>query len=209
MTPETWVAFLVAAILISVSPGAGAVACMATGMRYGYRLGIWNIFGMQVGIALQLALVGAGLGAVLAASTLAFTVLKWLGVAYLAWLGWKAWHAPAVPVEVDRAAVPATTRSALFGQGFLVNATNPKATVFFLAVLPPFIDPARPLLPQYLAVVATLTVVDLFVMSGYTLFAARVLRLMRAPRQIRVMNRVFGGLFIGAAALLATFKRAV
>ena len=59
MTFETWLAFLVAAILISVSPGAGAVACMATGMRYGYRLGIWNIFGMQVGIALQLAVVGA------------------------------------------------------------------------------------------------------------------------------------------------------
>lgn len=90
MTLETWLAFLVAAVLISVSPGAGAIACMTTGMRYGYRLGVWNIFGMQVGIALQLAIVGAGLGAVLAASTLAFTVLKWLGVAYLAWLGWRA-----------------------------------------------------------------------------------------------------------------------
>ena len=60
MTLETWLAFFVAAILISVSPGAGAVACMTTGMRYGYRRGIWNIFGMQVGIALQLAIVGAG-----------------------------------------------------------------------------------------------------------------------------------------------------
>ncbi len=208
MTLETWLAFLVAAILISVSPGAGAVSCMAAGMRYGYRLGVWNILGMQVGIALQLAIVGAGLGAILAASALAFTILKWLGVAYLAWLGLKAWRAPAVPVEVDRTAMPATTRGALFAQGFLVNATNPKATVFFLAVLPPFIDPARALLPQYLTVVATLTVIDLFVMSGYTLFAAKVLRLMRAPAQIRLMNRLFGGLFMAAAALLATFKRA-
>ena len=83
MTLESWLAFLVAAILISVSPGAGAVACMTTGMRYGYRLGIWNIFGMQAGIALQLAIVGAGLGAILATSTFAFTALKWLGVAYL------------------------------------------------------------------------------------------------------------------------------
>jgi homoserine/homoserine lactone efflux protein len=207
MTFETWAAFLVAAILISVSPGAGAVACMATGMRYGYRLGIWNIFGMQVGIALQLAIVGAGLGAVLAASTLAFTILKWLGALYLAYLGWRAWSAPAVPLSVDRASMPPTTPGALFAQGFLVNATNPKATVFFLAVLPPFIDPARSLLPQYLTVVATLTVVDLVVMSGYTLFAAKVLRLMRAPAQIRLMNRVFGGLFVAAAALLATFKR--
>ena len=97
---------------------------------------------------------------------------------------------------------------ALFVQGFLVNATNPKATVFFLAVLPQFIEASRPLLPQYLTVVATLTAVDLVVMSGYTLFAAKFLALLRAPRQIRFVNRLFGGLFVGAAALLATFKRA-
>ncbi len=208
MNLETWLAFLVAAILISASPGAGAIACMTTGMRHGYRLGVWNILGMQIGIGLQLAVVGVGLGAVLATSTFAFNVLKWLGVAYLAWLGWRAWNTPAVPVSVDRTALPAVTRSELFVQGFLVNATNPKATVFFLAVLPQFIDAARSLLAQYLVVVATLSVIDTVVMSGYTLFAAKVLSLLRAPRQMRLMNRLFGGLFIGAAALLASFKRA-
>jgi homoserine/homoserine lactone efflux protein len=206
MTLETWLAFLVAAVLISVSPGAGAVACMTSGMRYGYRRGIWNIFGMQVGIALQLAIVGAGLGAVLATSTAAFTALKWLGVAYLCYLGVKQWRAPAEPVRVGEAH-GGGTRTALFVQGFLVNATNPKATVFFLAVLPQFIEASRPLLPQYLTVVATLTAVDLVVMSGYTLFAAKFLALLRAPRQIRFVNRLFGGLFVGAAALLASFKR--
>jgi homoserine/homoserine lactone efflux protein len=206
MALEIWLAFLVAAVLISVSPGAGAVACMTTGMRFGYRRGIWNIFGMQAGITLQLAVVGAGLGAILATSTLAFTALKWLGVAYLCWLGFKQWRAPAEPVRPDDSR-GGGTRAALFAQGFLVNATNPKATVFFLAVLPPFIDTARPLLPQYLAVVGTLTAVDLAVMSGYTLFAAKFLRLLREPRQIRFVNRLFGGLFVGAAALLATFRR--
>lgn len=207
MTLETWLAFFVAAILISVSPGAGAVACMTTGMRHGYRRGIWNIFGMQVGIALQLAVVGAGLGAILATSTAAFTVLKWLGVGYLCWLGVRQWRAPAEPVRVG-AEHRGGTRAALFAQGFLVNATNPKATVFFLAVLPQFVDPARPLAAQYLTVCATLTVVDLVVMSGYTLFAAKFLGLLRAPRQIRFVNRLFGGLFVAAAALLASFKRA-
>ena len=207
MTLETWLAFLVAAILISVSPGAGAVACMTSGMRHGYRRGIWNIFGMQVGIALQLAIVGAGLGAVLATSTMAFTALKWLGVAYLCYLGVRQWRALAEPVHLGEGRGGGTP-AALFAQGFLVNATNPKATVFFLAVLPQFIDAARPLVPQYLAVCATLTVVDLVVMSGYTLFAAKFLRLLREPRQIRFVNRLFGGLFVGAAALLATFKRA-
>jgi len=206
MTLGTWLAFLVAASLISVSPGAGAVACMTTGMRHGYRRGIWNILGMQVGIALQLAIVGAGLGAILATSTAAFTALKWLGVAYLCWLGIRQWRAPAEPVHVGDARSGGRA-GALFAQGFLVNATNPKATVFFLAVLPPFIDASRPLLAQYLAVVATLTAVDLVVMSGYTIFAAKFLGLLRAPRQIRFVNRLFGGLLVGAAALLAGFKR--
>jgi homoserine/homoserine lactone efflux protein len=209
MTLDTWLAFLVAAILISASPGAGAVACMATGTRYGYRLGIWNIFGMQVGAALQLAVVGAGLGAILAASTAAFTALKWLGVAYLCYLGWKQWRAPAEALRVEGGNGRDGTARALFLQGFLVNATNPKATVFFLAVLPQFIDPLRPLVAQYLIVVATLTVIDLVVMSGYTIFAAKFLRLLRAPHHIRWVNRLFGGLFVGAAALLASFKRAV
>lgn len=206
MTLETWAAFLVAACLISVSPGAGAVACMTTGMRYGYGRGIWNIFGMQIGIAFQLAIVGAGLGAILATSTVAFTALKWLGVAYLCWLGVRQWRAPATPVHVGEGRSGGSA-GGLFAQGFLVNATNPKATVFFLAVLPPFIDATRPLLAQYLAVVATLVAIDLVVMSGYTLFAAKFLAVLRAPRQIRFVNRLFGGLFVGAAALLATFKR--
>jgi homoserine/homoserine lactone efflux protein len=209
MTLDTWLAFLVAALLISASPGAGAVACMATGTRYGYRRGIWNIIGMQVGAALQLAVVGAGLGAILAASTAAFTALKWLGVAYLCYLGWKQWRAPAEALRVEGGNGRDGTARALFLQGFLVNATNPKATVFFLAVLPQFIDPLRPLVAQYLIVVATLTVIDLVVMSGYTIFAAKFLRLLRAPHHIRWVNRLFGGLFVGAAALLASFKRAV
>ncbi len=209
MTLETWLTFLIAQVLISVSPGPGAIACMTNGMRHGYRLGIWNILGMQVGIAVQLAVVGVGLGAVLATSTLAFNVIKWLGVAYLAWLGWQAWNTRAVPMQVEGAAAPTTTRGKLFMQGFLVNATNPKTTVFFVAVLPQFIDPARPLLPQYLVVAATFAVVDIVVSSGYMLFAAKVLTLLRAPQQIRWMNRLFGGLFLGAAALLASFKRLV
>ncbi len=207
MALSTWLAFVVAAILISVAPGAGAVACMATGMRYGLRLGLWNILGMQVGIALQLAVVGAGVGAVLAASTGAFTAVKLAGAAYLVWLGWKQFHAPAEPPEVD-GAVSDTGRRQLFWQGFLVNGSNPKATVFLLAVLPQFIDPARPLLVQYLICAATLTAIDIPVMGAYTLFAARVLKRLRQPRQIRWMNRGFGGLFMAAGGVLATFRRA-
>jgi homoserine/homoserine lactone efflux protein len=206
VTLSVWLAFLVASFVISLSPGAGAVYAMSCGMRGGYRHALVGIVGMQFGLALQLVVVAVGLGAVLATSTLAFNVVKWAGVAYLVWLGWQQFRAEPRAMSVDGGAPEASSRDA-FVRGFLVNASNPKATVFFLAVVPPFIDPARPLVAQYLAVMGTLAMTDLIVMSGYALLAARVLRLLREPHHIRWMNRAFGGLFMLAGGLLATFKR--
>ena len=106
-----------------------------------------------------------------------------------------------------RAPPPPPPRRDLVLRGFLVNASNPKAVVFMLAVVPQFIDTARPLVGQYLLIAATLVAVDLVVMGGYTGLAAKLLRLLREPRQVRLVNRIFGGLFVGAALLLASFRR--
>ena len=92
-------------------------------------------------------------------------------------------------------------------KAWAINATNPKGVLFMLAVVPQFIQPAKDLLPQYLVIGATLAFTDMVVMAGYTLLAAKVLRLMQGPQHVRLMNRLFGGLFIGAGMLLATFKR--
>lgn len=97
---------------------------------------------------------------------------------------------------------------ALVFRGFLVNASNPKAIVFILAVLPQFLDPRGELVVQYLQMGTTMVVVDLIVMAGYTGLAAKVLRLLRTPRQQRLVNRSFATMFAGAAALLATVRRA-
>ena len=207
MPLETWLAFFVAAWLISLSPGAGAISCMAAGMRYGYARAMWNILGLQLGILFVLAIVAAGLGAIMAASTTLFAAVKWLGAAYLVYLGIRQWRAPAAPVTDAGADVTGTPRQ-LVTPGFLVNATNPKGIVFMLAVLPQFIDPALPQLPQYVVCGATLFFTDLVVMSGYTGLAAKVLRLLREPHHVRWVNRTFGGLFVAAGAVLATFRRA-
>ena len=98
-------------------------------------------------------------------------------------------------------------RSALLVRGFLVNASNPKALVFFLAVMPQFVVPTAPLLPQYLAIGATMVVVDLVVMGLYTGLAVRLLTWLRTPRQQTALNRVFSGLFAGAAVVLALVRR--
>jgi len=209
MTVETWLAFFAASWLISLSPGAGAISAMAAGLRFGLARAMANIAGLIAGILFVLLVVAAGLGALLAASTVAFTAVKWLGVAYLVWLGIEQWRAPAFAVDAAAAAgTLGATRRQLFVRGFLVNATNPKGIVFMLAVLPQFIDPARPQLAQYAICGATLVFTDLVVMTGYAAFAAKALRLLRKPRQIRAMNRAFGGLLMTMGALLATFKRA-
>jgi homoserine/homoserine lactone efflux protein len=208
MSLETWLAFFVASWLISLSPGAGALSCMAAGLRYGFERAFANIVGLILGIMFVLAIVVAGLGALLAASTVAFAAVKWIGAAYLVWLGIQQWRAPAFAVDAEAAQRElGGTPGQLVLRGFLVNATNPKGILFMLAVLPQFIDPARPQLPQYAICGATLVFTDLVVMSGYTAFAARVLRLLREPHHIRWMNRAFGGMFVAAGALLATFKR--
>jgi homoserine/homoserine lactone efflux protein len=209
MTLETWLAFFVASWLISLSPGAGAISCMAAGMRFGFRRALWNILGLQLGILLVLVIVAAGLGALLAASTYAFEAVKWFGAGYLVWLGIQQWRAPAVPIDAAAAesALGGTPRELVL-RGFLVNATNPKGIIFMLAVLPQFIDPARPQFVQYAICAATLFFTDLVVMAGYTGLAARALAALRAPSHIRWVNRAFGSLFVAAGAVLATFRRA-
>ena len=181
---------------------------MSAGVRYGYSRALWNIAGLQLGILLVLLIVALGLGAVIAASTTLFLAIKWFGVVYLVWLGITQWRSPATPVAEDALAgdVDGMPRRLLL-RGFLVNATNPKGIVFMLAVLPQFIDPATPQVPQYLMCAATLFFTDLVVMSAYTGLSARMRRALREPHHIRWMNRTFGGLFVAAGALLATFKR--
>ncbi|WP_040260258.1 homoserine/homoserine lactone efflux protein [Pseudomonas massiliensis] len=208
MAWHTWLAFLVASWVISLSPGAGAIASMSSGLRYGFARGYWNALGLQLGLALQIAIVAAGVGAILATSAMAFTLIKWFGVAYLLYLAVRQWRAAPMDMSDAAAAPEGASRAGLVFRGLLVNVSNPKALVFMLAVLPQFIDPGAPLLIQYLIIGATMVSVDLIVMAGYTGLASRVLRLLRSPRQQRRLNRTFAGLFVGAATLLASLRRA-
>ena len=222
--------------MISISPGAGAVFAMSNGLAYGFKRGFMATIGLILGIWTLLGVVALGLGALLASSTWAFSVVKWCGVAYLIWLGVMQWrarvpesrvenakveHAKFESAKVEHASVdpakldgsPANPAAAPFNwrkillKAWAINATNPKGVLFMLAVVPQFIQPSKDLLPQYLVIGATLAFTDLVVMAGYTLLAAKVLRLLQGPRHVRLMNRLFGSLFIGAGMLLASFKR--
>ena len=208
MALDTWLAFFLASWIISLSPGAGAIASMSSGLQYGFLRGYWNAIGLQLGLAMQIAVVAGGLGAILAASSTAFYAIKWFGVGYLVYLAIKQWRALPMDMSEDAAIRPIGKPLAMMFRGFLVNASNPKALVFMLAVLPQFVNPQAPLLIQYLILGATMISVDMIVMAGYTGLASKVLRLLRTPKQQKRMNRTFAGLFVGAAGFLASLHRA-
>lgn len=204
MTLAVWLGFLLAAILIAVTPGPGAVLSISTGMRHGYWSALIAILGLQAAILVHLIIVAIGFGALIATSETAFFVTKLIGTGYLVWLGFQKWRAPPVPVDVDRLPV---RRTGLFIQGLLVNLTNPKAIIFIGALVPQFIDPGRAQLQQYLLIALTLCATDIVVMSVYALTGRRLGRWLHDPRAIRGQNRLFGGLFISAGVFLAFSSR--
>lgn len=207
MSFSTWLAFLAASWAISFSPGPGAVSAMASGLKYGFRRGYWTTVGLILGILGQFLIVAVGLGAVLAASETAFNLLKWLGAAYLVYLGWLQFRTDAAPVAVESAPAADFRIRDLVLRGCLINLTNPKGTVFLMAVVPQFLNPAAPLAMQYVLIAGTLCLTDLVAMGCYTTLASRVLKLLRKPGHVRWVNRSFGAMFILAGTVLATFSR--
>ena len=202
MSYQLWLGFMVACWVISVSPGAGAIASMSSGLNYGFRRGYWNALGLQLALLVQIGIVAAGAGVLFATSPWAFLAIKWFGVGYLLYLAYLQWRAPVQSIQIQQEQ-PTKSAAKLVLSGFLVNMSNPKAIVFLLAVLPQFLDLSRPQLPQYLIMALTMITIDLMVMAGYTGLAAKVLRLLRSPSQQKIMNRSFAILFAGAALLLS------
>lgn len=209
MSWSLWLALFVTTLVVSLSPGPGVLAAVSAGLQHGFARGHAVAYGLALGVWTQLAVIGLGLGALLAASEWAFTAVKWVGAAYLVWLGIQQWRAPAqgLAVQAPAADAPVLTRRAILLRGWGVNALNPKGTVFLLAMLPQFINPGQPLLPQYAVIALTCGVIEIGVMVFYAGLAARLQHRLRAGRHMRWVNRGLGSLFILAGTALALFKR--
>lgn len=202
MSFQIWLAFMLACWVISISPGAGAIASMSSGLNYGFKHGYWNALGLQVALLVQIGIVAAGAGVLFATTPWAFLLVKWFGILYLLYLAYLQWTAPTQSIDIQND-LPNKSRGKLVLYGFFVNMSNPKAIVFLLAVLPQFIDLTQPQWPQYSIMAMTMISIDLIVMAGYTGLAAKVLRLLKSPKQQKYMNRTFAVLFSCAASLLS------
>ncbi|WP_394252752.1 homoserine/homoserine lactone efflux protein [Vibrio profundi] len=204
MDTHVWLAYVVTAIVFSLAPGSGTVNSISNGLSYGTRKSLASIAGLQLGLMIHIALVGAGIGALVAQSALAFSIIKWVGVVYLVWLGVQKWR--------DRYSMVAQQNSTnmsswtLMRKAVLINLTNPKSIVFLVALFPQFLNPSEPQMPQLLVLGITTVIIDGIVMLGYTSLAAQMGRFIRSDRVMGRINKVFGGMFMGCGALLAAAK---
>ncbi|ELI5382229.1 TPA: homoserine/homoserine lactone efflux protein [Vibrio parahaemolyticus] len=204
MDTHVWLAYVVTAIVFSLAPGSGTVNSISNGLSYGTRKSLGAIVGLQIGLAIHIALVGAGIGALVAQSATAFTIIKWVGAAYLVWLGIQKWHDTSGLIANE--SHKEMSGSALLYKAVLINLTNPKSIVFLVALFPQFIDPAKDQLTQLLALGVTTVVIDACVMLGYTTLAAQMGRFIRSDKIMGKINKVFGSMFMGCGALLAAAK---
>jgi len=204
VTPE----FLLTTLIVVATPGAGVLYTVAAGISRGSRASLVAAFACTLGIVPHMIAAVTGLAAIMHASAMAFTVIKWLGVAYLLYLAWKTFRDKSVFEEVQTdCAKPSLWR--VIVSGVLVNTLNPKLTIFFFAFLPQFVAPDRDgavLLMVWLS--AIFMAVTLVVFSVYGVFAAAVRReVISRPRIVAWIRRSFAATYVILAGRLAAQTR--
>lgn len=209
MSFNTWLLYVAAVFILTVTPGPSVLMCIASGMAHGAKRTIFCALGSVTAVVCIMAASALGLGAILAVSESLFAAIKWLGVAYLLYIGVTTLLAKNVDFTVSETAKSVDTVPArrLFVNGFLIGASNPKALLFFTAFFPQFLDASTPQMPQFTVLCATFVCFELFWLMFYAAFASRIAPWLRTAGRAKMFNRVVGTSFVAAAALLATVKR--
>lgn len=210
MTLSTWWLFVAMTFVVSATPGPNMLYVMTVSAREGLRAAVVAMAGCMTALLAMMSLSAAGLGALLQRFPDLFDALRLAGAAYLAYLGIKCWRSPVHDAEraSGTQAVAAVrgvgaVRGAVYRQGFLVAASNPKAIVFAAAFFPQFLDPTVPQGPQFAVLLVTFSVIEVAWYVVYAVSGQRLsVYLQRAP-VMRAFNRLTGGVFVGFAALMA------
>lgn len=209
MSIEHWLAFVAASAVLLAIPGPTILLVISYALGHGRKVASATVAGVALGDFTAMTASMLGLGALLATSATIFTVLKWVGAAYLIWLGIKLSRAPiAVEAEDGTMAVPAEKPLKIFLHTYIVTALNPKSIVFFVAFLPQFLDLSRPLFNQMLIFETTFLVLATLNATLYALMASAARQTIRKPKVQAIVNRTGGSLLIGAGLLTAGLRRA-
>ena len=201
MTLETWALFAVTETALCFTPGPAVLLVLSQGLTRGTGPSVYANLGILAGNAVYFALSATGLGAVLLASYELFSAIRWLGAAYLVWLGVTAFFGKSRVFKVSAAARTSPART--FVNGFVLQVANPKALVFFVALLPQFIDPRGSVLAQVAILGVTSVVVEFLVLLAYGALAGRLTSVAARPRFQALANRVTGTLLVAAGVSVA------
>jgi len=207
MTIETWLAFTIAYLVISAIPGPSVLMVVSQSLSKGLVPAMLCIVGDIFGGIAVMALSYAGLGAILATSTELFQVVKWCGVAYMAYLGWASIRdARNQAAEIAPSVEDKSERTKSLSAGFFTGLFNPKAIVFYMAFLSQFIDASQPHLSQFLILMVSASLVVFVVLGLYALLATRVRRFFQQPSSKKMMGYVGGGMLLGGSAWIAVAR---
>jgi homoserine/homoserine lactone efflux protein len=187
---------------VALSPGLCMTLAMSLGISIGVRRALWMMAGELAGIALVGASAVVGVAALLLQAPTVFAVFKWIGAAYLVYMGWQTWRSEPPRLDVQEGDRRRTAASLIF-QGFITAVSNPKAWAFNVALLPPFVDKSLPLLPQLLAMLALMLVIEFISLQIYAHGGRALSEQLHRRGKARWLNRVAGSLMVGVGIWLA------
>ena len=208
MSVETWVVFALTETALCLTPGPAVLLVLSQGLTRGAAASLWSNLGILSGNACYFVLSATGLGALLIASAELFSIVRWVGGAYLAWLGLTAFFGASPVLSVAPAADASTSRRRTFFNGVVLQAANPKALVFFTALLPQFIGPRAPVIVQVTILGVTSVAIEFFVLLAYGVLAGRMTAVAARPRFRTLANRVAGTMLVTAGVGMARLERA-
>ncbi|MBA2398687.1 MAG: LysE family translocator [Bradyrhizobium sp.] len=208
MSLTTYSLYLAAVAVLVLSPGPTMLMCMTTALNEGKSAALAAASGSISAVLGVMALSALGLGALLAASELAFTVVKVIGAFYLIWLGIKTFCSNADAVDIKRDATDSGRHlRAYYVRGLLVGSSNPKAILFFTAFFPQFLNPAEPFVTQYSILALTFIACEFSVLAMCAFGVSAISPFLRSQRHMRWINRITGGMFATMGGLLLFSRR--
>ena len=205
---QTWLLFVMTEAVLSLTPGPAVLYVLSQGLRQGAGKSVWASGGILSANAVYFALSATSLGAIIVASYKVFFLIKWAGAAYLIYLGLRSFLSKSSLLPLPEASLRPATGSRILRDGFFLQGANPKALLFFTAILPQFIDPRQPVALQILILGASSILVEFIILFVYGQLAGRALEAARNPRYEAWTNRLAGSFLIAAGVGLARLRRA-
>ncbi|MFZ6774262.1 LysE family translocator [Undibacterium sp. SXout7W] len=200
---QNWALFTATEAALSLSPGPAVMMVVAYGIAKGWRHSLYVTLGILTGNAIYFVLSATGIGSLIIASPRLFLGIKYIGAAYLVYLGLSAILGKPSPLTLSRLDEKAQSNTRIFISALMLQLTNPKTLLMFIAVLPQFIDPAEPIAGQMLLLAASSIIPEFFILLGYGVLAGKASHLAMQERYSLITERIAGTLVITAGVLVA------